>query len=454
MNIKHFKRNLLIGFLAALIILIPAYFGITGYMENRPQLQYTFGDSSMSNPAVYPDTKFAVLSDIHYYDVSLGTTGEAFEKALNSDRKLLKESSDLLNLAVDNIINSGVKFVLVSGDLTKDGEMINHVKVAETLSKLKQKGINICVIPGNHDVNNPGAVKYEGNNIISVQGVSEEQFADIYRNCGYGDAIYRDENSLSYVSEPVKNLWVVAADSTRSRENKPGVEEIVGGKLSQQQDQWLEGVLKKAEQNGKAVIYMEHHGVVEHWKGQSKLHPDYLVPDYKHVGKLLASYGVRLAFTGHYHAQDITRGDFGNDGYLYDIETGSLITAPCTLRYCSVEKNKLDIESLKLVEKYKPGTAFGENAAAFVKKTIKLEAYNTLRKFHVSEKDSDYIGDAVATAFNAHYNGDEKVTDKPSLDTGRLSLWGKLVYSMEKYVIDGLWVDLPPEDNNTVLDLN
>lgn len=454
MNRKHSGRKLLIGVIIGVLVCIPAYLGISSYLDNRPKLQYTYGDSSLKNSVGYPDTKFAVMSDVHYYDVSLGTTGEAFNKALNSDRKLLKESSELLNLAVDNIINSGVKFVLVSGDLTKDGEMVNHIKVAEAFAKLKQKGISVCVIPGNHDVNNPGAVKYEGGNTNSVPNVNEEQFADIYRNCGYGDAIYRDENSLSYVSEPVKNLWVVAVDSTRSRENKPGVEEIVGGKLSQKQEQWLEDVLKKARQNGKAVIYMEHHGVVEHWNGQSKLHPDYLVPDYKYIGKLLASYGVRLAFTGHYHAQDITRGDFGNDGYLYDIETGSLITAPCTVRYCSVTKDKLNIESSRLVEKYKPGTDFAPKAIDFVKNTVKLEAYNTLRKFHVSEKDSDYIGDAVAAAFNAHYNGDEKLSEKPGFDTAKLSLWSKVVYSMEKYVIDGLWVDLAPEDNNAVLDLN
>jgi len=454
MKKKYKLRNIFLGLFVGLLALIPVSLAISGYLENRSKLQYTYGDTSIENPSIYPDTKFAVISDIHFYDVSLGTTGKAFEKALNSDRKLLMESSDLLNLAVDNIISSDVKFVLVTGDLTKDGELVNHVKAAEAFAKLKQKGIKVCVIPGNHDVNNPGASRYEGNSAVSVPNVSFEQFTDIYKNYGYGDAIYHDENSLSYVAEPVKNLWVVAVDSTRSSENKSGTEEIVSGKLSQSQEQWLEGVLKKARQNGKAVIYMEHHGVVEHWKGQAKLHPDYLIQDYNHVGKFLASYGVRLAFTGHYHAQDITMSDFGVDGKLYDIETGSLITAPCTIRYCKISGNKLNIESAKLVEKYKPGTDFAANAARFVKKNVKLEAYNTLRKFFVSEKDSEYIGDNVAAAFYAHYNGDEKAAERPFFDTDRLSLWGRIVYSTEKYVIDGLWRDLPPEDNNTTINLN
>ena len=83
-------------------------------------------------------------------------------------------------------------------------------------------------------------------------------------------------------------------------------------------------------------MVMSHHGIIEHWVGQNKLHSDYLLSDYKYIGKMLASYDVRLSFTGHYHAQDITLSDFNKDGFLYDIETGSLVTAPCPIRYLSL----------------------------------------------------------------------------------------------------------------------
>lgn len=453
MKKKHIVHKVLLGILIALIIITPTYMFVSGYLDSRPKLQYTFNETAAAG-AVYPDTKFAVISDLHYYDTSLGTTGSAFEKVLRSDRKLLKESSDLINLAIDNIIKSGVKFVLVSGDLTKDGEKINHEKVSAALSRLTDKGINVYVIPGNHDVNNPGAVKYEGDKEVPVPSVTEEQFADIYKNIGYGKAIYRDKNTLSYVAEPINNLWVIAVDSTRSDENKPGQEEIVGGKLTQDQEKWLEDMLKKAKEKNKAVIFMEHHGIVEHWEGQSKLHPDYLISDYKYVGELLASYNVKMAFTGHYHAQDITMGDFGKNGSLYDIETGSLITAPCMVRIGEIKGNKVSFTSTDMVTKYKPGTDFAKNASDFVAETVKIEAYNTLRKYKVSEKDSNYIADNVAAAFLAHYNGDEDETKKPVLDAGKLNLWSKLIYSQERYVINGLWKDLPPADNNVTIDLN
>jgi len=41
--------------------------------------------------------------------------------------------------------------------------------------------------------------------------------------------------------------------------------------------------------------------------------------------------GIRLIFTGHYHANDIV--EFTNDGKtLYDIQTGSLVTPPYSYR--------------------------------------------------------------------------------------------------------------------------
>jgi 3',5'-cyclic AMP phosphodiesterase CpdA len=219
---------------------------------------------------------------------------------------------------------------MVSGDLTKDGERQCHDKVSKALSKLTQNGIKVFVVPGNHDVNNPLAYKYDGDNTISVPSITQDEFASIYKNFGYGSAIYRDKDTLSYVAEPTDNLWIVALDTCRYKENKPGEEEIFSGKMSQEQEEWLCDMLKKANENKKAVIVLEHHGLVEHWIGQSKLHPEYLIPDYKRVGELMASYNVRLAFTGHYHAQDIVMSKFDNGGFLYDIETGSLITAPCS----------------------------------------------------------------------------------------------------------------------------
>lgn len=454
MKKKMGKRKIIIASMVVFIIAITGGYLITKHFKSDNKAIYTFSQSTAQNMVAYPDSSFAVMSDLHYYDKSLGTTGAAFEACLKSDRKLLRDSGDLLNLAVNNILKSKVKFVLVSGDLTKDGELICHQKVAKALSAFTQRGIQVFVVPGNHDVNNPGAYRYEGDKVTSVPNITPKQFEEIYKNCGYSSAIYRDVNSLSYVAEPVKNMWLVALDTCRYRDNKAGKEETVSGKLNDNEEKWLEGILKKANDNKKAVIVLEHHGIVEHWTGQSKLHPEYLVQNYKEIGKLMASYDVRLAFTGHYHAQDITKGDFQSKGYLYDVETGSLITAPCPVRFCDIANNKITIRTTDLVDRLHPGTAYAAKANKFVLDTVSGEAYKTLRKYFVSPKDARYIADYVATAFAAHYRGDENPKDRPVLSTNKLGLWSRFIYSKEKYVVDGLWKDLPPADNNVTLNLS
>ena len=162
-----------------------------------------------------------------------------------------------------------------------------------------------------------------------------------------------------------------------------------------------------------------HHGVVEHWEGQAKLHPDYLINDYESFGKFLASWNVRFAFTGHYHAQDITLAQFrdiAGGKFIYDIETGSLVTAPCPIRYLEIKNNSVRISTETIVDKLHPGTDFASNANAFVKKTLMIEAIQVLKKYKVSSRDAEYIAGALGDAFSAHYAGDENPKLRPPFD--------------------------------------
>jgi len=425
--------------------------------KDKTILRYEFNNGTEA-ALPYPGVSFAVISDLHIYDPSLGSSGAAFEKALSSDRKLLLESIELLDYATDSIIASGAGFVCIAGDLTKDGEVVNHRLMAEKLKRFTDAGIKVYVVPGNHDIKNPGAVSYKGDETEYIAVINAEEFKIIYRDYGYGAAIMRDGDSVSYVAEPAPGLWLLALDACRYRENVsgysmyPGAEAIVSGKISQKTADWIAGVLKAAKDQNKAVMVMMHHGMVEHWKGQAKLHPDYLVSDYANFGKFLASWDVRLAFSGHYHAQDIARGDFGGKE-LYDIETGSLITAPCPMRFVEINNNIAQIRTDTIVEKLRPGTDFAASAHAFVKKTVMLETVSILKKYKVSEKDMEYIAGAAGDAFAAHYSGDEDPGLRPPFDKKKLSLWGRFIYSQFKYAMDGLWNDIFPADNNVRIEL-
>jgi len=433
------------------LILTAVLFILSACTKDKTILVYDF-NTDTGTPPVYPNVSFAVISDTHMYDISLGTSGSAFDKVMYSDRKLLLDSADLLDLAIDTIIDSAVQFVLIPGDLTKDSEQINHRVMTEKLKRLTAANIAVFVVPGNHDVTNPDAVRFIGDRTEPVPVVSIEEFARIYGDFGYNSAIKRDSDSLSYIAEPVEGLWLLAIDACRHRENEQGKEAIVSGKISQKTLDWMTEALKEASSKNKAVMAMMHHGFMEHWNGHAKLHPDYIIQDYQNFGKFLASWNVRIAFSGHYHAQDITRADF-DQKFLYDIETGSLVTAPCPIRFVEIRNNTANIRTVTIVDKIYPGTDFAANATAFVKQTVMLEAAGVLRRYRVSEKDIAIIADAVGDAFTAHYYGDENPALRPPLDKSKLGLWGRFILSQQQYVLDGLWVDLPPADNNVSIRL-
>ncbi|MCL1803070.1 MAG: metallophosphoesterase [Eubacteriaceae bacterium] len=440
-------------FYAYAVTVFISLIGVSIFIVKYHMPQTIYANSMAKISEAYPQAKFAVISDLHFYSESLGVSGTAFENVLQADRKMLRESKELISFALERIIESSVDFVLISGDLTKDGELVNHLALAEMLKRLTDAGIKAYVTPGNHDINNFNAEKYDGDSKERVETVSPEAFREIYHDYGYGSAVKADPNSLSYISEPLPGLWVLSIDSCQYELNSPDLKEsVVSGKISQSQANWLSEALSDAISQEKAVIAFMHHGVNEHWKGQSKLHPDYLVDDYTYVSEFLSSYGVQLVFTGHYHAQSIAKSE-NESGILYDIETGSLVTYPCPIRYCGIDGYTIEIESERIGDTIHPATSFAENARGFIKKTISKEASDTILGYRVSDGEAEYIAECVADAFVAHYSGNADPSQRVDLNASKLGIWGKIVYAAQKYVVDGLWEQQSLDDNNTTLEL-
>ncbi len=245
---------------------------------------------------------------------------------------MIRESDAILNAAISGLKQDNIKFVLISGDLTKDGEFSSHTKFAAYLKEMEVSGIEVYVVPGNHDINNPDAVSYSGAMTTPVPRVSPEDFARIYKQFGFGQAIARDPNSLTYLVEPVAGLYVLAMDACRYRENVDSP--ITGGRFSQETLDWIL-VIAWAKAGNKQIIGFMHHGVVAHYSMQPLLFAEYLVDDWTRVSRMFADAGMRMVFTGHYHAQDVVKRVVKPGripSFIFDVETGSLVTYPVPYR--------------------------------------------------------------------------------------------------------------------------
>lgn len=292
--------------------------------------------------------KFDILADLHYYAPELGTTGSAFQAYLAGDRKMLAESSTTLASAINSIKQSGSQIVLICGDLTKDGELLCHQQVANALGELTRAGKKVYVINGNHDVYNPNSYRYSGATQTRVTNVSPSDFKKIYSAFGYSQAIATDPNSLSYVVEPMNGLRIIAMDSCKYASSNTSP--VTSGALPDSRLNWIKSQIQNATASGKTIIGMMHHGIVPHFSAQPTYFPEYVLDNYAQVGQTLSSLGLKVVFTGHFHAQNISRANYGPNSLL-DIETGSLVTYPIPYRSVQLtpDRTKLKITTTNVI---------------------------------------------------------------------------------------------------------
>lgn len=349
-----------------------------------------FAENSTEN-----NIKIVHISDLHYYPTYMcykqsnsDYDSSAMVKKGDVEGKLLTESSSILKKLFEDILNIGNNsdeniisqnaskapdYLVVTGDLSSDGEKVALIEMANALRDLQNKmrvtynnnDFQIFVIPGNHDINNPDAKDYSVLDGQKVDSVSREEFAKIFAGLGYknmtedeAEGFYADYESsfdnnnikylpyqvdgnkkyvhsqnatsikfdykadslngdaiadgdLTYVAK-TNNTTFVAIDGVVSGE--------VGGRLNDNVFAWLKGKIAD-NQNGN-IISLTHHNVLPHFTMQEQWTKNYLFSNWESVRDFFVSNKIMYNFSGHMHANDVASYcDY--DGYrLYDMETG------------------------------------------------------------------------------------------------------------------------------------
>lgn len=304
--------------------------------------------------------RIAVMSDLHYLSPDMIADTEDFEHAFNSDRKLLKESSSVLREMLERVRADKPDILLVSGDLTKDGEQECHAALAKQLQQLQQDipGLKIYVINGNHDIRNYNAKNFNtpDGKAVPATRTHPEDFKRIY-DFVYSDptviatftpAAGNEAGSLSYVARPVEGLTIVAMDTCRySSDNTSNGddEHETSGAISADLEKWVIEQTAAAKARGDLVIGLEHHGLVPHFDVQPTILPMYLVNGYERIAQEYADAGMSVVFTGHMHAVDIAAMTTKAGNTFYDIETGSALTYPCPVRFVDLRRSTVGGET-------------------------------------------------------------------------------------------------------------
>ena len=298
--------------------------------------------------------KIAVMSDDHYLSPSMIRDTADYTTALNSDRKMFAESDAILRTMLDAVRQDKPDVLLISGDLTKDGEQECHKALAKALQQLQRDvpGLKVYVINGNHDIRNADALNFNtaDGKAVPATRTDPEDFKRIY-DFIYSDptviATYtppagKEAGGLSYVARPADGYTLVVIDTGRYSSDNTSTgknEHETSGAISADLEQWVIAQIKAAKARGDVVPGMQHHGLIAHFDVQPTILPMYLVNNYDRLAQEYTDAGMSVMFTGHSHAVDIASATTAAGNTIYDIETGSGLTYPSPLRFVELRRS-------------------------------------------------------------------------------------------------------------------
>ena len=312
---------------------------ITGLLGSCSKID----ESPTPTPPDDGSKKFVVLSDIHLMHPDLLVhEGEAFDKYNWEECKLLRESPEIFAATLERARAYNPDFLIVCGDMSKDGELISHKYVAEKLNEFsKQTGARILVVPGNHDLTNPHSFRYDGAVSTPEPSASEKDFEEIYAQCGYSDAVERGPRKLDYMSYPTDGLAFIGLDSNEP--NSPDNVAVQGG-LTKAQALWVAHMVEKAHADNRYVILGMHHNLLEFYNNASLIRGANIAnanyDDYTN-GQLvtdLCNAGIDVVFSGHSHMHSITSEKRG-EREIFSVVTSSLVNLPLAYRTGTISKD-------------------------------------------------------------------------------------------------------------------
>lgn len=273
-----------------------------------------------------------LASDLHFISRATHDGGTAFQSmAAQDDGKISGYSEEIVDALVEEAIRTRPAALVLAGDITLNGEKINHQDLAGKLRRAQEAGVPVLVIPGNHDIQNQNAATYFGEERQAAEYLTgAEDFLEIYHEFGYDQASSRDSASLSYVYPLDEGHWMMMLDSCQYEGRNH-----VNGRIKPETLAWMREQLSLAREAGAVVLPVAHHNLLS----ESRLYTtECTLENHLEVIRLLEEYELPLFISGHLHAQRIKKHKDApgvpEDAYgITEIVLSSYSIPPCQYGY-------------------------------------------------------------------------------------------------------------------------
>ncbi|MGN1419122.1 MAG: metallophosphoesterase family protein [Acutalibacteraceae bacterium] len=287
-----------------------------------------------------------VISDIHFYAKSVGTVGPEFEKANGKSTFDLLHNEEILDALANQLIkDEECQIVLVSGDLTNNGEPDSHVGALKMLGKIKDSGKKVYMITATHDYRDGDETDaYTETGKIRIKTHPRDTLFDMYQDFGPNEAISVHRQSMSYSALLADGYRLLALNDDMDGDGHSG--------FSDELFAWIEQQIKEAHENGQFVVAMTHHPMISPSPFYSIIGKNDMMGGHEKRRNQLADLGVNFILTGHTHIQDISYIYSEKGNIFYDITTASPVGYPGTYRKLLLDpaKGKIDVKAVKITE--------------------------------------------------------------------------------------------------------
>jgi len=292
--------------------------------------------------------QIGIMSDMHYYPNALtGNNCAAYSSFAAATISQFDESRVLLDSALYSFkvhaAQNGLKYLLIPGDLTRDGEYEGHTELAAKLKDFEQDtGIQVIVTNGNHDINNWGGKSFADGTMKASRKTTPEEFREIYADLGYdlACAAYTPPEGtkggmLSYAVQLDGGYRLLVLDTGKySADTNPGGSEgeESSGQITPGLMAWALEQIEEAKEQGEMVVGLLHHPTVPHFPLQETLFKSFVLDDWEKQCETLADAGMHFTFSGHIHEVEQGSHVSDNGNIIYDVSTPSLTNFPNQIR--------------------------------------------------------------------------------------------------------------------------
>ena len=195
-----------------------------------------------------------------------------------------------------------------------------------------------------YDDNYVSGASQNGVKFVNSTTASTTEMEWLYRENGAEEALMNGEiadyarGELTFSARVNGNHTIIGIDDSVSTEE---TEHELGGVLHDNIVEYLNAKKKAGDFEDEILVTLSHRNVLPHFEGEDALLKDFTFYNTFETADILADLGVRYAFSGHMHANDINSRVSLNGNLITDVQTASITGFNAAVRLVKIERGKV-----------------------------------------------------------------------------------------------------------------